>query len=181
MSKPYFTQTNYKFPDRLRVAGSDSAFVSSSTGSDSAFVSSSTAAELQFKRNPAIDVAADCLAARRRNFEADSAAPWQRAPPLDNVQVAAVRAAWHESRPLLRAPRSVDATPCFSHDVIRERKEGFHSHNINTQTIFKFPGRLIGGELQYHVRRLYSRRAAVHQKSSHRRGCGLPRCTSPKL
>ena len=30
-------------------------------------------------------------------FEADSAAPWQRAPPLDHVQVAAVRAAWHES------------------------------------------------------------------------------------
>ena len=41
--------------------------------------------------------AADCLAAPRRNFEADSAAPWQRAPPLDHVQVAAVRAAWHES------------------------------------------------------------------------------------
>ena len=33
----------------------------------------------------------------RLNFEADSAAPWQRAPPLDHVQVAAVRAAWHES------------------------------------------------------------------------------------
>ena len=32
-----------------------------------------------------------------RNFEVDSAAPWQRAPPLDHVQVAAVRAAWHES------------------------------------------------------------------------------------
>ena len=48
-------------------------------------------------RNPAIDVAADCLAAPRRNFEADSAAPWQRAPPLDHVQVTAVRAAWHES------------------------------------------------------------------------------------
>ena len=55
-----------QFPDRL-VAGSDSAFVSSST-----------AAELKFNRNPAIDVAADCLAAPRRNFEADSAAPWQR-------------------------------------------------------------------------------------------------------
>ena len=27
---------------------------------------------------------------------ADSAAPWQRAPPLDHVQVAAVRADWHE-------------------------------------------------------------------------------------
>ena len=67
---------------RDQVAGSDSAF----------FV-----AELQFTRNPAIDVAADCLAAPRRNFEADSAAPWQRAPPLDHVQVAAVRAAWHES------------------------------------------------------------------------------------
>ena len=83
MSKPYFTLTIYKFPDRL-VAGSDSAFVS-------------TAAELEFNRNPAIDVAADCLAAPRRNFEADSAAPWQRAPPLDHVEAAAVRAAWHES------------------------------------------------------------------------------------
>ena len=53
--------------------------------------------ELQFTRNPAIDMAADCLAAPRRNFEADSAAPWQRTPPLDHVEVAAVRAAWHES------------------------------------------------------------------------------------
>ena len=83
MSKPYFTQTIYKFPDRL-VAGSDSAFVA-------------TAAELKFNRNPAIDVAADCLATPRRHFEADSAAPWQRAPPLDHVQVTAARAAWHES------------------------------------------------------------------------------------
>ena len=58
-----FTQTIYKFPDRL-VGGFDSAFVSSST-----------AAELKFNRNPAIDVAADCLTAPRRNFEADSAAP----------------------------------------------------------------------------------------------------------
>ena len=64
-------------------------------GSDSAFVYA--AAKLKFDRNPAIDVAVDCLAARRRNFEADSDAPWQRAPPLDHVQVAAVRAAWHES------------------------------------------------------------------------------------
>ena len=55
-------------------------------GSDPAFVS--TAAELKFNRNPAIDVAADCLVAPRRNFEA---------PLLDHVQVAAVRAAWHES------------------------------------------------------------------------------------
>ena len=49
--------------------------------------------ERQFTRNAAMDVAADCLAAPRQNFEADSAAPWQRAPPLDHVQVAAVRAA----------------------------------------------------------------------------------------
>ena len=56
-----------------------------------------TAVKLQFTRNPAIDVAADCLAAPRRNFQADSAAHWQRAPPLDHVQDAAVRAAWHES------------------------------------------------------------------------------------
>ena len=64
-------------------------------GSDSAFVS--TAAELKFNRNTAIDVAGDFLAAPRRNFEVDSAAPWQRVPPLDHVQVAAVRAAWRES------------------------------------------------------------------------------------
>ena len=64
MSKPYFTQTIYTFPDRL-VGGSDSAFVPAS-------------AELKFNRNPAIDVAVDGLAAPRRNFEADSAAPWQR-------------------------------------------------------------------------------------------------------
>ena len=53
--------------------------------------------ELQFTTNPAIYVAADCLAAPRRNVEADSAAPWHRAPPLNHVQVAAVRAAWNES------------------------------------------------------------------------------------
>ena len=47
---------------------------------------------------------ADCVAAPRRNFEADSAAPWQRAPPLHHVQVAAVRAAWHQWWPSLRAP-----------------------------------------------------------------------------
>ena len=40
VSKTYFTQTIYKFPDRL-VGGSDSAFVS-------------TAAVLKFNRNPAI-------------------------------------------------------------------------------------------------------------------------------
>ena len=85
MSKPYFTETIYEFPDGL-VGGSDSAFVSSSR-----------AVELKFNRNPGIDIAADCLAGPRRNFEADSAAPWQRAPLLDHVQVAAVRVAWHES------------------------------------------------------------------------------------
>ena len=53
--------------------------------------------ELQFTRNSAMDVAADCLGAPRRNFEADRATPWQRAPSLDHVQVAAVLAAWHES------------------------------------------------------------------------------------
>ena len=57
-----FTQAIYKLPDRL-VAGSDSAFVSSST-----------AAELKFNINPAIDVGADCLAVPRQNFEADNAA-----------------------------------------------------------------------------------------------------------
>ena len=50
-----------------------------------------------FKRNTAINVAVDCLASPRQNVEAESAAPWQRAPPLDHVQVAAVRAAWHDS------------------------------------------------------------------------------------
>ena len=58
---------------------------------------SSTAAELKFNRNPAIEVAADCFAAPRRNVEADSAAPWKRAPPPDHEQVVAARAAWHES------------------------------------------------------------------------------------
>ena len=43
------------------------------------------------------DMAADYVDAPRRNFEADSAAPWQRALPLDHVRVAAVRAAGHES------------------------------------------------------------------------------------
>ena len=79
--RPYFTQTIYKFPDRL-VGGSDSALVSSST-----------AADLKCNRNPAIDVAGDCLAAPHQIVEADSAAPWQRASTLDHVEVAAVRAA----------------------------------------------------------------------------------------
>ena len=134
MSKLYFTLTIYKLPDRL-VAGSDSAFVS-------------RAAELEFNRNPAIDVAADCLAAPSRNFEADSAAPWQRAPPLDHVQVAAVRASVAAGRR--------HSVLCFSHDsctAVRVRKyrffswsvygydkneEFFHGH-INTQIIFQFP------------------------------------------
>ena len=79
------TQTIFELPDRL-VAGSDYACGFSCT-----------AAELQFTRNPAIDVAAGCLAAPRRNVEVNTAAPWQRAPPLDHVEVGAVRAAWHES------------------------------------------------------------------------------------
>ena len=57
----------------------------------------SSLVELQFTRNAATDVAADCLAAPRRNLEADNAAPWQRTPLLDHVEVAAVPAAWHES------------------------------------------------------------------------------------
>ena len=52
---------------------------------------------MQFTRNPAIDMAADCVDAPRRNFEADSSAPWPRAPPLDRVKVVTVRAAGHES------------------------------------------------------------------------------------
>ena len=55
--------------------------------------------ELQLTRNTE-----DCIAAPHRNFEADSAAPWQRAPPLDHVQVAAVRAAWYQWWSSLRAP-----------------------------------------------------------------------------
>ena len=42
-------------------------------------------------------MAADCVDAPRRNFEADSAVPWQCALPLDRVKVVAVRAAGHES------------------------------------------------------------------------------------
>ena len=42
-------------------------------------------------------MAADRVDAPCRNFEADSAAPWQRAPRLDHVEVVAVRAAGHES------------------------------------------------------------------------------------
>ena len=80
------TQTIFKFPGRLIGRRNYST----------TYVSY-TAEELLFTRNPAIDLVADCLAAPRRNIEADSAAPWQRAPPLDHVQVAAVRAAWHES------------------------------------------------------------------------------------
>ena len=99
------------------------------------------------------------------------------------------------------------SVPCFSHDACTtvrvgkrnslrsnkifcnglygyENKEFFHGH-INTQTILKFPDKLIGKrapprELQlqqyHHVRRLYSSRAAVHKKYS-----VLHRCTSPKL
>ena len=52
---------------------------------------------MQCTRNPAIDMAADCVDAPRRNFEADSSAPWPRAPLLDHVKVVAVRAAGHES------------------------------------------------------------------------------------
>ena len=48
-------------------------------------------------KKSAIDMAADCVDAPRRNFEADSSAPWPRAPPLDYVKVVAVRAAGHES------------------------------------------------------------------------------------
>ena len=43
------------------------------------------------------DMAADYVDAPRRNFKADSAAPWQRAPPLHRVKVVPVRAAWLET------------------------------------------------------------------------------------
>ena len=80
------TQTILKFPDKL--IGKRAPTTVSSTPTYVGY----TAAELQFTRNTA-----DCIAAPRRNFEADSVAPWQRAPPLDHVQVAAVRATWHQS------------------------------------------------------------------------------------
>ena len=53
--------------------------------------------ELQFTRNADTDVAADCLGTPRRTFEPNIAAPWQHTLPLDNVEVAAVPAARHES------------------------------------------------------------------------------------
>ena len=80
------TQTILKFPDKL--IGKRAPTTVSSTPTYVGY----TAAELQFTRNTA-----DCIAVPRRNFEANSAAPWHRAPPLDHVQVAAVRAAWHQS------------------------------------------------------------------------------------
>ena len=63
-------------------------------------------------------MAADCLAAPRRNFEADGAAPWQRAPTSNHVQLAAVRAAWHESWPPLREPRGGDPTRRGPHSML---------------------------------------------------------------
>ena len=84
---------NFRTSSSVRELHLESSNYSSSTATYVGY----TAAELQFTRNPAIYVAADCIGAPRRNFEADSAAPWQRAPPLDHVHVAAVRAAWHES------------------------------------------------------------------------------------
>ena len=101
-------------------------------------------------------MAADCLAAPRRNFEADGAAPWQHAPPLDYVQVAAVRAAWHESWPPPRRPRSM-LVLLYGYQIssVRKFKKCLHSH-INTQTVFKIPDGLIGvraclrlGDLHY--------------------------------
>ena len=55
VSKPYFTQTIYKFPDRL-VGGSDSAFVSTA------------AAELKFNRNPAIHPPSHREAVQERTY-----------------------------------------------------------------------------------------------------------------
>ena len=59
----------------------------------------------------------------------------------------------------LRVPRGGDATPCYASHMIWyvKSKEGFHSH-INTQTIFKFPDRLIG-------RRACLRLIALQQQS----------------
>ena len=80
-----YTQTIFEFTNRL-VAGSDSAFVVAVQQE------SCSSAEIQIST-----CLKNCLASPRRIYEAYSAAPWQRAPPLDHVQVAAVRAAWQES------------------------------------------------------------------------------------
>ena len=72
-------------------------------------------------------MAADCLAAPRRNVEADSAAPWRRAPPLDHVPAAGVRAA---ETPL--HDRTAGWEPS-RHSVGKLKK--FCSH-INCQTLF---------------------------------------------
>ena len=71
--------------------------------------------------------AADCLPAIRRNREADGAAPWQRAPPLAHVKVAAVRAGLlescghHAAEILLEACTAV-RVPTYYYSVQQRRK-----------------------------------------------------------
>ena len=99
---------------------------------------------------------AECVAAPHRNCEADGAAPWQRASPLDHVQVAAVHAAWLESWPRRRAPRGGDPAPslyCCTRTYISLGpgcKYIFYSRN-KTQTVSKIPDRLIGGSASLRV------------------------------
>ena len=79
-------------------------------------------------------MATGCLTALGRDVEADSAAPWQRDPPLDHVRVAAVRS----------------ASPCLycctgtKISLGPGSEESFHSHD-NTQTIVEFPNGLVEG------------------------------------
>ena len=70
----------------IKVAGSDSAFFVA--------VQQQSCSSQEIQLSTWLRIASLHLA---ETFEADSPAPWQRAPPLDHVQVAAVRAAWHGS------------------------------------------------------------------------------------
>ena len=84
-------------------------------------------------------MAAVSLAVLCRNYEADGAAPWQRAPLLDHVKVTAVRAAWLESWPWLRAPHGGDPAPsvrlyAYLHIIVRKCKESF--------TVMYYPNRV---------------------------------------
>ena len=79
--------------------------------------------KLQFTRNPAIDMAADRVDAPCRNVEADSAAPWPRAPPLDHVKVLlCVRLGMSRDR---RCGNHAAETPLRAYTAIRVRK--YHS------------------------------------------------------
>ena len=78
------TQTIFKFPDKL-IGRRAPTTVPPRTSA----IQQQSCSSQEIQRIASLHLA--------ETFEADSAAPWQRAPPLDHVQVAAVRAAWHES------------------------------------------------------------------------------------